>query len=403
MSGLLIPTIPKIRTLIDSDLRHRVAYGGRGSGKSYGVASYLVVRGLTERTKILCAKETQNSLADSALALMKRVITDHGLDDSFVPTKTGLVCSVTGTEYIFKGLQNPDRIKSLEGVKYCWVEEATKVTDDAWKILPATIRLDDSEIWVTFNPDQESDPTYKKFITENRPDVEAVEINYHDNDFFPDVLRAELEYDKATDFDKYLWIWEGQPRTVTDAQVFKGKYRVAAFETPVDVDRFYFGADWGFSQDPSTLIRGFIRNQILWLDHEAYGVGVDIDDLPAMFADVPRSKDWPIIGDSQRPDVISYLRKNGFQIQSAKKGAGSVEAGVSFLRSFRGVVIHPRCKHTADEFKLYSYKTDRLTGEVLPVLEDKNNHIIDALRYALERTMKAAGSIGSAAASKAGL
>jgi phage terminase large subunit len=367
------------------------------------MASYLVVKGLTERCRILCTKETQNSLADSALELMKSVIRENKLDDAFVPTKTGLACSVTGSEYVFKGLQQPDRIKSLEGVKYCWVEEATKVSDAAWKVLPATIRTEDSEIWVSFNPDDEDDPTYKRFVTADRPDTERVEINYPDNKYFPDVLRAEMEYDKATDYDKYLWIWEGQPRTITDAQVFKGKYRVAAFDTPPDTDRFYFGADWGFSQDPSTLVRCFIKNQILWVDYEAYGVGVDIDDLPAMFADVPRSKDWPIIGDSQRPDVISYLRKNGFQIHSAKKSAGSVEAGVSFLRSFRGVVIHPRCKHTADEFKLYSYKTDKLTGEVLPVLEDKHNHIIDALRYALERTMRAAGSVGSAAASEAGL
>jgi phage terminase large subunit len=202
-----------------------------------------------------------------------------------------------------------------------------------------------------------------------------------------------MEYDKATDYDKYLWIWEGNPRRVTEAQVFKGKFRVAAFDTPADVERIYLGADWGFSQDPTVLIRCFIRNQVLWIDYEAYGVGVDIDDTPELFESVPGAKAWPVIGDSARPETISYLRKQGWTIHGAKKGKGSVEDGIQFIRSFRGVVIHDRCRHTADEFKLYSYKTDKLTNEVLPILEDKNNHCIDALRYALEKTMMAAGSV----------
>jgi len=394
--------ISPIVELIRTPTRYKVAYGGRGSGKSYGVADVLIHKALNKQRRILCTRDTQNSLSDSALAVMKRVIADRGLDEFFEQTRHGLRC-LNGSEFVFRGLQNPHRIQSLEGIDLCWVEEAQKVPQLAWDILIPTIREEGSELWITFNPDSEDDPVFKTFITNDRPDATVVKVNWPDNPFFPDVLRKEMEYDRATDYEKYSHVWDGNPRTVTDAQVFKGKYRVAAFETPGDVDRFYFGADWGFSQDPSTLVRGFIRNQILWIDYEAYGVGVDIDDLPDLFRSVPQSQTWPIIGDSQRPDVMSFLRKNGYVIQGAKKGAGSVESGVSFIRSFRGVVIHPRCKHAADEFKLYSYKTDRLTGEILPVLEDKHNHIIDALRYALERTMRAAGSIGSAAASEAGL
>lgn len=404
MSGLRIRAIPKIRKLIESDKRYRVAYGGRGSGKSYGVASYLVAKGLTESTRILCAKETQNSLADSALALMKRVIHDYSLDEAFVTTKTGLYCSVTGTEYIFRGLQHPDRIRSLEGIRFAWIEEATKVSRAAWDVFTPTIRVPGSEIWATFNPDQEDDPTYQMFVAEGRPDAEVVKINHEDNPYFASLpLRSEMEYDRETDYEKYRWVWCGEPRTLTDAQVFRGKFRVAAFETPADVERFYYGADWGFSQDPSVLIRCFIKNQILWIDYEAYGVGVDIDDLPELFRTVPGAEKWPIVGDSERPDTMSYLRKQGFTVWGAKKGKGSVEDGIAFMRSFRGIVIHERCRHAADEFKLYSYKTDKLTGEVLPVLEDKHNHCHDSIRYALEKTMRAAGSIGSVAAREVGL
>lgn len=386
MSGLTIQTIPKIRRLIQSRKRYKVAYGGRGSGKSYGVASFMIAAGLTETTRILCTKETQNSLADSALAIMKRVIGDYDLVEHFQLTKTGLYCTTSGTEYIFRGLQRPERIKSLEGIKYCWVEEATKVSREAWDILIPTIRADDSEIWVTFNPDQEDDPTYQMFVIHPRDDAEVVKINYDENRFLTDALRHEVEWAKVHDTEKYLHVWEGELRSLSDAQVFNGKWRIANFETP-DVDALYYGADWGFSQDPTTLIRCYIRDDSLWIDQEAYGVGVDIDDTPQMFDAVPKVREWMITADSARPETISYMQKHGFRMRGAAKGKGSVEDGVAFIRGFKDVVIHERCKHTIDEFKLYSYKRDPRTDEVTPVLEDKHNHCIDALRYALEAVM----------------
>ena len=371
-----------------SKKRYRISKGGRGSGKSYGIGERFVTYALKSPCRLLCTRDVQNTLSDSALAILKRVIKDNHLDAAFEQTKHGLRCK-NGSEFVFRGLQNPDRIKSLEGIKYAWVEEAHRVSRDAWDILIPTIREPESEIWASYNPDVEEDPVR---ALEVRPDAEVVTVNYGDNPHFPEVLRREMEYDKATDFEKYLHIWCGEYRRQTDAQVFKGKFRVAVFETPEDV-RPYYGADWGFSQDPTVLVRCFIRNQVLWIDHEAYGVGVDIDDTPEMFRAVPGADKWPIVADSARPETISHIRKHDFTIHGAKKGKGSVEDGIQFIRGFRGVVIHERCKHTADEFKLYSYKTDKLTGEVLPILEDKHNHCIDALRYGLERTMRVAGSV----------
>jgi phage terminase large subunit len=127
---------------------------------------------------------------------------------------------------------------------------------------------------------------------------------------------------------------------------------------------------------------------VLYIDYEAYGVGVDIDATPQLFDTVPGAREWPITADSARPETISYMQQHGFpRMRKAKKGKGSVEDGVSFLRGFKEIVIHERCKHTADEFKMYSYKRDRLTGDILPVIEDKHNHAIDALRYAVEPVM----------------
>lgn len=397
------PPIPKILPMVKPPAtRHKVLYGGRGSGKSYGIADILIHKAMRKPRRFLCTRDTQNSLSDSALAIMKRRIADLELDEYFDQTRHGLKCG-NGSEFIFRGLQNPHRIQSLEGIDIAWVEEAQKVPQEAIDILVPTIREPESEIWWSFNPDQETDPVYKMFVNTDRPDARVAKINYDDNPYFPEVLRREMQYDKETDYDKYLWVWEGNPRTISDAQVFKGKFRVGQFETPSEVERFYFGADWGFSQDPTVLIRGFIKNEILWIDHEAYGVGVDIDDIGSLFDTVPGSDKWPIVGDSQRPDTMSYLRKNGYTVWGSKKGKGSVEDGVAFIRSFKGVMIHERCKHTADEFKLYSYKKDKLTGDILPVLEDKHNHCIDSIRYALEATMKAAGSVGNVAAAGIGL
>lgn len=270
-------------------------------------------------------------------------------------------------------------------------------------MLIPTIREPGSEFWINFNPDSADDPVYTNFVASNRNDVACEKINYTDNPYFPEVLRREMEWDKLHDYDKYLWIWEGNTRTVSDKQVFRGKYRVGAFDTPEDVT-FYQGADWGFSNDPTVLVRCFIRNNILWIDQEAYGVGIDIDDTPELFSHVPASADWVITADSARPETISYMRQHGFpKMRGAEKRKGSVEDGIEFIKSFEGVAIHSRCKHTADEFALYSYKEDKLTGEPLPVLEDKHNHCIDAIRYALEAMMMRHGTVAAFDATALGL
>ncbi|MDE2078708.1 MAG: terminase large subunit, partial [Burkholderiales bacterium] len=152
---------------------------------------------------------------------------------------------------------------------------------------------------------------------------------------------------------------------------------------------FRYGADWGFSIDPSVLVRCWIDGKRLYVDHEAYMVGCEIDALPSLFMSVPDAEKWPIVADSARPETISYMRKHGFpKILPAIKGARSLEEGVEFLKSF-DIVVHPRCKHLIDELTLYSYKTDPLTGLVIPQLEDKDNHVIDALRYACEGARRA--------------
>ena len=368
-----------------SPSRYKVAHGGRGSAKSWTFAAMLVLRAYAEPLRILCAREFQTSIGDSVHRLLCDTIERMGLSKYFSITQNSIK-SKAGAEFIFKGLRiNPMEVKSLEGIDICWVEEAQRVSKESWEILIPTIRKKLAEIWVTFNPDSADDPTYQLFVANEREDAIVRKINFDANPFFDDSpLKAEMEFCKRIDFEAYLHIWEGNPKTVSDAVIFKNRYSVEAFDTPSKVDRFFYGADWGFSQDPTVLIRCFIVGRTLYIDQEVYGVEVELDEIPGFFAAVPDSNRWPILADSSRPETISKVAQAGFNIRRATKWPGSVEDGIAYLKGFEKIVIHQRCKHVAEEFKLYSFKVDKKTGDVLPIVVDKHNHCIDALRYALD-------------------
>jgi phage terminase large subunit len=359
--------------------RYKVYYGGRGGGKSWQFARALVLLGYDKALRILCTREVQKSIADSVHRLLCDQIEAMGLSWFYTVTRES-IRGANGTEFIFKGLRsNSQEIKSTEGVDICWVEEAMGVSSDSWEFLIPTIRKDGSEIWVTFNPREEKDPVYQIFLVNGAADAFVRKVNYSENPHFPDTLRKEMEWTKARDYQAYLHIWEGEVKKHSNALVFNNYFKVEEFETPARV-RFYQGADWGFSQDPTTLIRSFVEGRKLYIDREAWGVGVEIDKTPALFDTIDTARTWPIKADSARPETISYMRRQGFKISAAKKWQGSVEDGIEYLKSY-DIIIHPRCKHTIDEFNHYSYKVDRQTGDILPDIVDAWNHCIDALRY----------------------
>jgi phage terminase large subunit len=361
--------------------RYKVFHGGRGSAKSHSFAGALVMKASMDKLGVLCAREFQNSIADSVHKLLVSKIHEYKLNACYDITDKCITSSV-GSEFIFKGLhKNVDAVRSTEDVDICWVEEAQRVSSDSWKVLIPTIRKPRSEIWVSFNADGQNDPTYQRFVVNPPPGAVVRKVNYDQNPFFPEVLRAEMEYDKRNDYEAYLWVWEGNPRHMSNAIIFGNKFRVESFETPADAE-FRHGADWGFSQDPTVLTRSFIRDNKLYIDQEAYGVGVELNEIPQLFDSIKTARKWAIKADNARPETISHVAALGFNISAADKWNGSVEDGIAYLKKFEEIVIHERCVHTATEAKLYSYKVDRLTGEVLPIIVDKHNHCWDSVRYA---------------------
>lgn len=412
--------------------RFRGAHGGRGSGKSHFFGEDLALDMATQHTRAVCAREVQLSIKDSSKQLIEDKIHYLGLTYAgakFDPatnapiqdtwdtrlykrfmskwriTEREIVYPDTDSLCIFRGLQNHtvSSIKSLEGFTRFWCDEAQGLTKRSVELVVPTFRSN-STLDFSWNPENATDPVDVLFA-ENKgdPDFVCVEANFYHNKFFPDELRRDMERDKRRDRDKYNHVWLGKYKKLSEALVFRN-WSVEEFETPKNA-RFYFGADWGFSVDPSVLIRCFMIGERLYCDMEAHAVGCEIDNTPALFAGddkqvpprwenpngykgIPGALDWPMTADSARPETISYMRRRGFfKIRPSIKGQGSVEDGLEFLKNF-DIVVHPRCVNLIDELSNYAYKIDKKTQEILPVLEDKKNHVIDALRYALESTRR---------------
>lgn len=371
--------------------RYKGAHGGRGSGKSHFFAELMIEEHIMNPNQSsVCVREIQLSLNQSVKRLLENKIQDLNVGSYFEVQDKMIKCKRGSGLIIFQGMQNhtADSIKSLEGYDRAWVEEAQSLSQHSLDLLRPTIRKPGSELWFSWNPRNETDPVDRLLRSdEPPPGCVVVQVNFSDNPWFPDVLKEEMEYDRGRDPDKYAHVWLGGYLQNSEARVFKN-WKVQEFNAPGNAV-LRFGADWGFASDPTVLVRCFIEGRKLFIDYEAYMVGCEIVNIPDLFMTVPEAEKWPIIADSARPETISHVKKHGFpRILPAIKGPKSLEDGIEWLKSFE-IIVHPRCKHTIDELSLYSYKVDKLTEQVLPVLEDKQNHVIDALRYACEGLRRA--------------
>ncbi len=440
--------------LLESTARYIGIDGGRGGGKSHFVAEELIEAAILEPgisgvgLLVACVRQVQNTLAESSKRLIESKLMTFGLgeaegfkvyEDCITAPKDGL--------FIFKGMQhyNAESIKSLEGYKRGWWEEAQSAQAVSLDIYRPTFRSG-ARMYFTWNPKLPPNPDRptdsvdglfgghlknlarrKLWLSQLPGGGVYCRNNFDNNPHLPPDLKMEEAFDREHRTpEDYAHIWKGAYQLRSEARVFQN-WRVEHFDTPATGCAFLFGADFGYSVDPSVIMRCWIARReatgayvpdssgrFLMIDHEAYRVGCDVDFTPALFAGnaiagpgnqwgnrnplnfpgLPEAHRWPIIADSARPETISYCQRNGLpQMKGAKKGAGSVEDGIEFLKAFT-IVIHPRCKHTADEFTFYSWKVDKNTGLVLPVLEDKKNHVIDSARYAVEDTRRARGFFG---------
>ena len=391
---LILKKPPKYEGLYEKH-RYKVRKGGRGSAKSHEFAELAILTAVRQpNSRILCAREYQNSITESVHRLLCDKIAHLNLGLWYEVTQTTIRCPYNNSEFYFKGLrQNFMEVKSMEGITRMWYEEAQKASKQSLDILIPTIRAPESELWFSYNPMDETDPADELFMKRSAGmDLDIEHVTFEDNPYFPEVLEKERLHMLATDPVAYEHVWMGGYAKVTEAVIFGKRVEFGGFETPVDA-RFFYGLDFGFANDPSALIRCFIKDDCLYIDHEAFGYGVEIDDLPDLIRTVPQVERWPIKADCSRPETISYLRRQNLQVKAAEKWQGSVEDGIAHLKGFKKIYIHERCPRMAQEARLYSYKVDKITGDILPIIVDKHNHGWDAVRYSLDGYIQKRGNL----------
>lgn len=224
----------KLVELLFTPARYKIAYGGRGSAKSWGFADALIIEAISGKKLILCTREIQKSIQESVHRLLGDRIVAMGLESRFEIQQTRIIERVTGSEFLFAGLRhNISNLKSYEGVDRVWVEEAQAVSDSSWNVLIPTIRKEGSEIWVSYNPDLEDDPTHQRFVMNKPGNSRSVKMTWRDNPWFPEVLKQEMEDLKARDYKAYLNVWEGECRQAVEGAIFADELQKAAEENRI--------------------------------------------------------------------------------------------------------------------------------------------------------------------------
>lgn len=375
--------------------RYKGAYGGRAAGKSHFFAE-LAVEAMTAdpNLSVVCIREVQRSLKYSVKSLVEQKIARHGVRDCFRIMETEIRRRGGSGIMIFEGMQDrtADSIKSLEGFDRAWVEEAQNLSARSLDLLLPTIRTPGSEIWFSWNPDQPTDPVDAFF--RQRPPDNAVSVRavYRDNPWCGRESRELAARWRSVDPETYPHVWLGEYNVRSNAIVLAGKWRIDEFEPEPDWAGPYYGADWGFAHNPTTLIRCWIVGDRLLIEHETGGAQWDNDETARRWAAVPGARSHLIRADAARPETIREMCRRGYRVTAAEKWPGSVEDGIQFLRSFQEIIIHARCRQTQEEARLWRYKTDRLTGDPLPRLQDGHEHYWDAIRYALAPLIRRRGA-----------
>ena len=368
--------------------RYKGVWGGRASGKSHVMAENLVeAMVLDADLRAVCIREVQKSLKFSVKQLVEDKIKAMGVGHLFDVQSVEIRRRGGDGVCIFQGMQDhtADSIKSLEGFRIAWVEEAQSLSEKSLRLLRPTMRAPGAEIWFSWNPDQPDDAVDAFLRGKESPEgAIVIPANWQDNPWLPEEMRAEIAHDRKGDPETYAHVWLGEYNTRSDAQIFAGRYEIEEFEPGADWDGPYFGADWGFAQDPTILVKCWITPEgRVAVEKESGKVGLDIDKTGDLWAsEIPEAQKAAIRADSARPETISYLTRHDWPgIVGVDKWKGSVEDGVEWLRA-RRLLIHPQCQRAQREARLYRYKVNK-AGDVLAQIEDAENHIWDAVRYAL--------------------
>lgn len=365
--------------------RYKALFGGRGTAKSRSISLALTLISSKKPTRIVCGRQFQNSIADSAKSTIEGRINEMGLAKEYKITHNEIIHKYNESRITFVGLErNIESIKSLDDVDIFWIEEARNVKAASFELLVPTIRKPGSEIWCSWNPVFPTDPIDEFFRGKHPPKNSYIQrVTIDDNPwFYQTTMPDDMERMKVSNLQRFKHVWGGEYDELHESRVFTN-WRVGRLDT-TDYDRPYFGMDFGFSSDPAALVKLYVleKTRQIYIAQEAFGHW-PLDDTPTMMRTVSESWRYPIVCDSSQPQTIDFLRGKKFNCVPSVKGAGSVKAGVNWLQGYE-IVIDPSCVNMQEEARLYSWQTDRISGKPLPILLDDDNHGWDAVRYATE-------------------
>jgi phage terminase large subunit len=376
-----------------NDYSHRIEvyYGGAGSGKSYGGTQKIYLKALKSKRKVLVIRKIQRTIKDSIFSVMLSHLHNSGLYDLCRVSRSDLEIELpNGSIFLFKGLDDPEKIKSIDGITDIVIEEGTELTEDDFTQLNLRLRalVDDLQIYIFFNPISKKNWVYDYFFVRELPlNVKIIKTTYLDNKFLSEEYRQELERLKDRNPAYYRIYCLGEFATL-DKLVFPTYTTKVIGENDINGLPRWIGADWGYVNDPSALVWGHIDtvNKKIYVCGEYVKKGMLNNEIAETMINLGLHKDKSY-GDSAEPKTIAELKRYGINIEPTVKGKDSVIHGIQWIQQYE-LVIDNRCFKVIEELDNYTWKKDKKTGEYVNEPVDTFNHTIDAIRYGLNKYIK---------------
>ena len=370
-----------IYDLQDAKTRFVINYGGAGSSKSYTQTQHELINCLSRKERILVIRKVSTTLKDSVISLFNSIAETWDIKELYTENKSDRHFNfVNGSEILFKGLDDPEKIKSVAGITRVWIEEASELTTDDFKQLNLRLRgRNDLQMTLTFNPI--SDMHWIKSHFFDNPVMSEkttiIKTTYKDNKFIDQAYKDELESYKDIDENYYNIYALGEWGSITKGRIFDLWEQIETFP---DIDGFWYGLDFGYSNDPTSVIKVLPVKGRLYLDEVIYQTGLNNNDIASLLKELGYNNE-PIICDSAEPKSIDELKLNGINAIAADKGKGSILEGIDNIKRQK-VLVTKRSRNIIKENQFYQWKQDR-DGNYINQPKDFMNHAIDAIRYSL--------------------
>ncbi len=377
MKTIEIPV--EYKPLFTTSWREAAIYGGRYSLKSHTVARFLLIRARQTKTRVGCFREYQNSISESSHQLLADLINLYELSD-FKVTEKDIINTVTGSDFIFKGLHhNEQSIKSIEGIDIAWVEEAQTISTSSIEVLTPTVRKPGSQIIWTYNRLFEEDPVHVRLVQQGRPNTLVLNLNYDvalKYGYMPEEIRLEMEDDKERRPGLYRHKWLGEPNN-QEGRVYKDWNIIDEIPHEARLERY--GLDFGYSNDPSAIVAIYYYNGGYIFDEVTYQKGLSNKQLSDVFLNRDKAM---VVADSAEPKSIDEMISYGVFVQPVKKGSGSVNQGIQWVQD-QQISVTKRSINLIKEYRNYMWETDK-DGRIVNKPMDMWNHALDAIRYGCE-------------------